>query len=820
MISKIKKTIFISLLFPSILFADDKTVQTEVEKTSAFGNSYNAVYRFINNHDYLIAPISGAMAGGVRCGYWCAAAGGAIGAIDEASIYFGYTDKHYLTWGVFGIKIANALTSSTLSDIGGFAVGVLLPMGKLTGHTEAIAPMLGAVAGKSRLGGVSGLALGGAAGVLDELLIYNNITQNHYATFSALGITAANLLGLGHFGPVVADSIGLILGSLAANYEKSFTDPIQASVKTTKELYETYGKFMPKKQLDNHIEKQALALFGSQFVVQALNLKIAEHYQNMAFGFQHLNDANREQAWGGFTTGAINFAIFLFPYVIGETVANQVNGYFSTKLQYAVGKEIRGQLYWGEIPLRLSQDQNVTVAMDNLRSDISVATGSGSGLVTSAVSASIGGVYGVGIMVVSSPNLVVYSILYNQAQLWISAYLAEQQSLYSKKITSLGSEIGTITKDDAKNIRTITERDGVNFTKMRLEELTDDLVREEMGQELWGSVASLWGQVSNIAEYILMYYLVGNEINQGRLPFNNREKVRDANWQVSGLFSWSKKNTQTVSLIDQSLGRIVILEGKMRAKQDGVDQINRVTEKGDQLILQNLEVGVENKLLVSIKDLKLDLGKIYGITGDSGSGKTSLLSKIKGVKENGVSGKGNIYYPLINDKEPRILMLSQQDYFPINISLQQLIYYPEVITKNSELKNDQRAEMLTLLREIGLNGFATENSDAKNVLTLDTVKNNWTTHFSGGEKKKLLIISAVIKKPDILMLDEVFNGLDSGSIAVAERMLKKYLPNTLMLVVDHHAEDNNYNGFYDQRLHFSEGSIVVRDIPSKENPSS
>ena len=163
MISKIKKTIpqasyiatitiFASLLFPSILFADDKTVQTEVEKTSAFGNSYNAVYRFINNHDYLIAPISDAMAGGVRCGYWCAAAGGAIGAIDEASIYFGYTDKHYLTWGVFGIKIANALTSSTLSDIGGFAVGVLLPMGNLTGHTEAIAPMLGAVAGKSRLG--------------------------------------------------------------------------------------------------------------------------------------------------------------------------------------------------------------------------------------------------------------------------------------------------------------------------------------------------------------------------------------------------------------------------------------------------------------------------------------------------------------------------------------------------------------------------------------------------------------------------------------------------------------------------------------------
>ena len=82
-----------------------------------------------------------------------------------------------------------------------------------------------------------------------------------------------------------------------------------------------------------------------------------------------------------------------------------------------------------------------------------------------------------------------------------------------------------------------------------------------------------------------------------------------------------------------------------------------------------------------------------------------------------------------------------------------------------------------------------------------------------------MIVSALIKKPDILILDEIFNGLDEGSTKKVQQMLKKHLPNTLMLIVDHHAKDNNYD-FYNQELHFSEKRITVSDIPSKENPSS
>ena len=90
---------------------------------------------------------------------------------------------------------------------------------------------------------------------------------------------------------------------------------------------------------------------------------------------------------------------------------------------------------------------------------------------------------------------------------------------------------------------------------------------------------------------------------------------------------------------------------------------------------------------------------------------------------------------------------------------------------------------------------------------------NWSTILSGGEKKKIAIVSAIMKKPDILILDETFDSL-GPSIIVAHQMLRKYLPSALILVVDHYAQTNNYNHFYAKELSFTDKNIVSQEIPS------
>ena len=133
--------------------------------------------------------------------------------------------------------------------------------------------------------------------------------------------------------------------------------------------------------------------------------------------------------------------------------------------------------------------------------------------------------------------------------------------------------------------------------------------------------------------------------------------------------------------------------------------------------------------------------------------------------------------------------------------------YPNKISARQELYDDQKAKIEFLLREIGISLFHVLGEEE--LLTLDD-KQDWYTVLSGGQKKKIMLVSAIIKEPDILILDEIFSGLDSQSIFIAQKMLKKYLPNTLILIIDHHAQENNFDNFYDNGIHLDNQMIVLK----------
>jgi ABC-type Mn2+/Zn2+ transport system ATPase subunit len=84
--------------------------------------------------------------------------------------------------------------------------------------------------------------------------------------------------------------------------------------------------------------------------------------------------------------------------------------------------------------------------------------------------------------------------------------------------------------------------------------------------------------------------------------------------------------------------------------------------------------------------------------------------------------------------------------------------------------------------------------------------------LSGGQAKKIAIIQAIVNKADIYILDETFTGLDKESLMNVQFILKSMIENATFLIVDHHAQDNNYNNFYDSEVHFTNGSAFEREI--------
>ena len=603
---------------------------------------------------------------------------------------------------------------------------------------------------------------------------------------------------------------GIVLGLI--DYDKNISESFSAPVRTGGSLYETFSKFIPKEQLDSHIKMHVSAKIICQLFTQILSIKLIGYRENMRGGFMALGEPNGAM-WRDYKQNILIVILWTVPYAIGQAASGAADYYFNKKLHVVLEDNIKSELFNGETILRLSHDPNGIVLMDSFKNDISNVVNAGNGLVAGVIASSIRGGYGVVMIMIHSPATFVSSVAIYELQSFISNYLLGQQRAYNEKINVLNSKFTTTFKHDVANINTIIERDGVDATEEKIEQIMSDLRDLDSDQRNYVAFNRLFWALSVAIEQAISYYFLGREIDHGGLPLANgvRIKARSAAGMASGLLFWIGGQAQEMSYIKESMDRIAELGNKMRALPSSVDQIKREVQKGGQLIFQDLVVGVGGRTLVMVDDLRLNMGKVYAITGETGSGKTSLLSKIKGVKENGIFGKGSIYYPEIDGKDPKIIMLSQDDYFPLDASLYEIISYPDKDPNDPVLIAKKRKKVELLLQEIGLHAF---NDGALNLNS----KEDWYTYLSGGEKKKVTIVSAMLKNPDILILDEIFNGLDLESKIKIQQMLKKYLSNTLILSVDHNAYDNNraYIGksgdkvFYNSELHLHDKNIIVR----------
>ncbi|MDZ4847435.1 MAG: ABC transporter ATP-binding protein [Chitinophagales bacterium] len=149
-------------------------------------------------------------------------------------------------------------------------------------------------------------------------------------------------------------------------------------------------------------------------------------------------------------------------------------------------------------------------------------------------------------------------------------------------------------------------------------------------------------------------------------------------------------------------------------------------------------------------NLKIEPGSIYGLLGPNGSGKTTCLSILLDVikADNGRYewfGTG----PSHNTRRRRIgALIETPNFYPYLSGLQNL----EVV---ATIKNRHEKNTLTALQATGLMNR----------------RNSKFSTYSLGMKQRLAIASALINKPEVLVLDEPTNGLDPQGIAEIRELI-------------------------------------------------
>ena len=187
---------------------------------------------------------------------------------------------------------------------------------------------------------------------------------------------------------------------------------------------------------------------------------------------------------------------------------------------------------------------------------------------------------------------------------------------------------------------------------------------------------------------------------------------------------------------------------------------------------QDVSKSFSGNPVVKSASFTIEKGEICGFVGRNGSGKTVIFKLMTGLL---IPDKGSVAFEGEN--------LSKQNRFYESLGV--MIETPGFIPHYSGLKN------LKILNSMSVNPVPVEEICALMTrLGLDPKNKHGVRTYSLGMRQKLGIIQAVMNKPELLVLDEPMNSLDTQSVEEIRKLFSELNAlGTTIVLASHIAED-------------------------------
>jgi lipopolysaccharide export system ATP-binding protein len=184
-----------------------------------------------------------------------------------------------------------------------------------------------------------------------------------------------------------------------------------------------------------------------------------------------------------------------------------------------------------------------------------------------------------------------------------------------------------------------------------------------------------------------------------------------------------------------------------------------------------------NKTVVKRVSIEVEQGEIVGLLGPNGAGKTTTFYMIVGLI---APNSGNIYMdnteitrePVYKRARMGIGYLAQEASVFRKLSVEDNLY---AVLEMSELpKEEQRNRVETLLKEFGL----------------EKIRKSLGIQLSGGERRRTEIARALALKPNFILLDEPFAGVDPIAVEDIQEIVSSLRKKNIgILITDHNVHE-------------------------------
>lgn len=332
--------------------------------------------------------------------------------------------------------------------------------------------------------------------------------------------------------------------------------------------------------------------------------------------------------------------------------------------------------------------------------------------------------------------------------------------------------LGSVLRENLSGVRVIRAFARHKNEKKRMNEATEELskayIRVTNLSALMNPITSL---VMNMG-IIIIFYLGAINVNKGTLSqgdivvlINYITQVLLALIIVANLVVLFTKAAASAERINEILDCVPsIVDGS-------IDTTDDTTENS--IVFDKVSFKYNDEDTLSDISFTIKKGEVFGIVGTTGSGKSTIANLICRFYD---TTTGNILFRNVNVKE------LSQDYLhrEIGIVPQKSVLFSGTIADNIRWGKEDATdeEVIEALKNAEAYDFVSNMENGINSMIYEGGKN-----FSGGQKQRLTIARALVKKPPVIIMDDSLSALDYATDKKLRNSLKETLKDSTIIII-------------------------------------
>jgi len=219
----------------------------------------------------------------------------------------------------------------------------------------------------------------------------------------------------------------------------------------------------------------------------------------------------------------------------------------------------------------------------------------------------------------------------------------------------------------------------------------------------------------------------------------------------------------------ERIAEVLDHETSLKSPENGITEV-----KNGQIDFDKVDFAYgSGKLALEDVDLHIPSGATVGILGGTGSSKTTLIQLISRLYD-------------VTDGSVKVAGIDVRDYDletlrdAVSVVLQKNVLFSGTIKDNLRWGNKDATdeELIEACKAAQADEFVSQFPDG-----YDTWIEQGGTNVSGGQKQRLCIARALLKKPKVLIMDDSTSAVDTKTDALIRAGLKKSLPDTTKIII-------------------------------------